>query len=87
MTGSTDFAALRCPACGAPLGATTLEAAGSERSPWGDEYSDELHRCAGCGAWAVVTVVDRFSGPEETKVYGPMAAEEVEERREAMKGR
>jgi len=76
---------VRCPACRAPLGDGTLDARGGERSPWGDDFSDELHRCTNCRAWAVVTVVDRFSGPEETKVYGPLSDEEAAERREAMK--
>lgn len=80
-----DSTSSRCPACEAPLGETTLHARGEDRSPWGDEYSDELHRCAACGAWSVVTFVDRFCGPEERKIVGPMSDEEAAERREAMR--
>jgi len=67
------------------LGEGTLHATGADRSPGGDEYSDELHRCAACGAWAVVTIVDRFSGPVERKVYGPLSDEEAVERRKVMR--
>jgi hypothetical protein len=85
MKEAAGYSAVCCPACRAPLGEATLDATGWERSPWGDEYSDQLHRCENCGAWAIVTMVDRFSGPEETKVDGPLSDEEAAERREAMK--
>jgi hypothetical protein len=75
----------RCPACRAELTHGTHKAIRGDRSPWGDEYADELHQCAWCGAWAVVTSVDRFAGPDETRVDGPLSPEEVEEWRQLMK--
>ena len=84
MASLQGTSAASCPECHAPLGQGTLDATAWERSPWGDEFSDELHRCVNCGVWAVVTVVDRFSGPVETTVHGPLSDEEAAERREAM---
>lgn len=85
MNPADRVSAVFCPSCRAPLGEGTLEASGGERSPWGDDYCDELHRCGNCGVWAVVTVVDRFCGPEEMLVHGPISAEEAAERRTEMK--
>jgi len=84
MASLQGTSAARCPKCRAQLGQGTLDATAWERTPWGDEFSDELHRCANCGTWAVVTVVDRFVGPAETSVDGPLSDEEAAERREAM---
>jgi hypothetical protein len=75
-----------CPGCGAGLTSSSLQAQGWERSPYGDEFSDELHRCPDCGAWSLVSVVDRFCGPDEVKVSGPLSEQEAEEQRQRLKG-
>jgi hypothetical protein len=71
-----------CPGCAARLDEQTRHASGWERSPYGDEFADELHRCEGCGAWWWVTFVDRFSGEDEIHVEGPLSEEEAREQRE-----
>lgn len=76
-----------CPGCGTPLGAASVRATGGERAPSGDDYADALHHCSVCGAWSVVTVVDRFCGPEETRVHGPLTDEDVRDRLSAMRER
>jgi hypothetical protein len=48
-----------------------------ERTPWGDEYCDELYQCKECDAWSIVTFLDRFSGEDKMSVRGPLSDEEV----------
>lgn len=83
----SDAGDVHCPACRAALGDETCRASAWDRSPSGDEYADEIHRCGGCGAWWVVTRVDRFCGPEEMKIDGPLTAEEAQQRCTAMRER
>lgn len=73
-----------CPVCGEPLGKGSCQSSSWERSPYGDEFSDELHRCRKCGAWSLLTSVDRFSGPDEVKVDGPLTDAEAEEQKDRM---
>jgi len=83
----TDAGDMRCPACRAELSGETCRASAWDRSPWGDEYADELHQCGGCGVWWVVTWVDRFCGPEEKRIDGPLTAAEAQQRLAAMRER
>ena len=74
----------KCSACGEPLTETSCQATFWERSPYGDEFSDELHQCTRCAAWLLVTLVDRFSGPDDVKIEGPLTEEEAEEQKTRM---
>jgi hypothetical protein len=82
----TSDKTVNCPGCQSPLTPTTVQALGGwDRSPTGDEFSDELHICSECNAWSMVTYVDRFAGPVEVKVTGPLSEEEVQQQRQRLK--
>lgn len=71
-----------CGSCQTPLTDQTLQARGGwDRSPGGDEYFDEIHRCSRCEAWYMLTFVDRFAGPDECRLSGPLTSDEIEEQR------
>jgi len=70
-----------CSSCGSTLHHGTLQARGWDRAPYGDEFTDELHRCHECDAWSLVTFVDRFSSSDEMKVHGPLSRTEVTEQK------
>jgi hypothetical protein len=75
-----------CPGCNKPLTTETAQLSGGwDTSPYGDEFSDVLHLCAACGAWSMVTHCERYVGPPETTVRGPLSAEEVQEQRERIR--
>ena len=74
----------KCPGCGEPLTKATCQSTSWERSPYGDEFSDELHQCTQCHAWSLMTFVDRFSGPDELKIEGPLTEEEAEAQKTRM---
>ena len=72
----------RCPNCEAPLTRETATATGGwDTSPGGDEFWDVLHECPDCHSWSMVTHVDRYAGPPEVKVRGPLSRQELEEQR------
>lgn len=73
-----------CSSCGATLGQGTLQARGWERAPYGDEFTDELHRCHDCGEWSLVIFVDRFASSDEMKVHGPLSPSEITEQKERL---
>jgi hypothetical protein len=76
-----------CPRCNEPLtGETAQLSGGSDRSPGGDEFSDVLHLCSNCDAWLMVTHCERYAGPPETKVCGPLSEKELNEQRERIGG-
>ena len=77
---------VHCPGCKAHLtGGTCRTRGGWERSPGGDEFVDEIHRCPNCDAWWLVTFVDRFASADETKITGPLTDEEVSEQLQRLK--
>jgi hypothetical protein len=57
---------------------------GFDRSPGGDEYFDEIHHCPNCDTWWLVTFVDRYAGPDEIKIRGPLSDDAIKEQRERM---
>ena len=71
-----------CPSCDSPLGQGSLRARGWERSPYGDEFTDELHCCLECEAWSLVTLVDRFASSDEVTVHGPLSESEITDQQE-----
>ncbi|MEX0709395.1 MAG: hypothetical protein WD078_15675 [Woeseia sp.] len=84
---NSDSEQAHCPACDIQLTDESRRARGGwDRSPGGDEFGDEIHCCAQCGAWSIVTFVDRFAGPDEIKVTGPLTTEEVEQLRQRLSG-
>ena len=74
----------KCPGCGESLNQDSCQSTSWERSPYGDEFSDELHQCKKCLAWSLVTFVDRFSGPDDMKIEGPLTDDEAEEQKTKM---
>jgi hypothetical protein len=52
----------------------------------GDEYYDEIHCCSQCSTWSMVSFIDRFAGPDEVKVTGPLTSEEMEQQRQRLSG-
>jgi hypothetical protein len=76
-----------CPSCHQPLTRDTAQASGGwDTSPGGDEFWDVLHLCGNCNAWSMVTHCERYAGPPEIKVRGPLSEKEVNEQRERMAG-
>ena len=85
MITRTEFAT--CAGCQTELTRSTREAHGGwSRSPGGDEYYDEIHRCSQCGEWSMLTFIDRFAGSDEIKVTGPLTGEEVQQQRQRLSG-
>ena len=73
-----------CTGCQKPLDDGSCKLTRWERSPSSDEFSDELHFCENCGAWSLLTFVERFAGPDEVKARGPLTEKELEEVRERL---
>lgn len=67
----------KCPGCRSGLHEGTHQARSWERAPYGDEFTDELHRCPECGASSLVAFIDRFAGAGEMRVHGPLSMEEA----------
>lgn len=61
-----------CTACGAPLAKPPGRVLGISVEVLGDEVGYAWRRCAACGAWTEERVRDRFLGPEERSVHGPI---------------
>jgi hypothetical protein len=74
----------KCPGCSEPLNEASCQFTFWERSPYGDEFTDELHQCTKCRASSLITFVDRFSGSDDVKVEGPLTEEEAEEQKTRM---
>lgn len=76
----------RCTGCGEPLGEKSCRAWKDERTPWSDEYVDELHECPQWGAWTKVTHLERFTGLETTTTQGPLPPEEARSQMQKYRG-
>ncbi len=75
----------RCSDCRSILDRETRRGGSWERAPYGDEFADELHQCSVCGAWSLVTLVDRFASADEMKIRGPLSKREVAAQRQRMR--
>jgi len=67
--------AIKCLQCDQELGGEHKEdiVASISGSIMGDEYIDTYYYCSKCGVYTVEVCHDRFTGPEETSVRGPLA--------------
>jgi hypothetical protein len=82
----SDGQNVHCPGCNERLtGSTRRIRGGRDRSPGGDEFVDEIHRCPTCNAWWLVTFVDRFASADEIKTMGPLSDEDIKEQRQRLK--
>ncbi len=66
---------VQCSKCGKELGAEDRLASISG-SIMGDEYIDTYFLCIPCQLYTVEVYHDRFSGPEEVSVRGPVSKAE-----------
>ena len=88
VTGLNEVSTLQranCPNCQTPFTDQKVKIIGRwDRSPGGDDYFDDFHCCPSCDTWWIVTFVDRFAGPEEVRIRGPLSDDEIKAPREGI---
>ena len=67
-----EHGGMECTGCRAQIDGATARSLAISVEALGDEVSYRWWRCPECGAWTEERVWDRFLGPEERSIHGPI---------------